>query len=310
MTLNNKILNLGKKTRVIYHKQHKMIASDNKTFNRIYGIYKDQNYGLGDSWFNNKVVLDAGCGNFGALLLRFYRLKCKKIYACDIGDKWVPLLKKNLINKKVKLDSFNFSHGDVLNLPYKDNYFDFVAVNGVFPHLKNLHQVERGFKEGARVTKKNGYFFSSYGVSGGLIQKIILPAVRNFYKLDSNFKKFIDNVDFNLMSKIINDLENDSLKLGGGSVNPKFLKKLFGQDFCVFLKNHIQSPSWLTNECSPSFVTSLYKKYNFRKILRIKKFVKRSDIRRYFAPLHYKWENSLSKILYGNGYVQFIGQKK
>ena len=53
----------------------------------------------------------------------------------------------------------------------------------------------------------------------------------------------------------------------------------------------------------------MYKKNGFSKVKRIKKFVKRTDIRKFFAPLHFERDNHISKILYGDGYMQFIGKK-
>ena len=83
-------------TRSLYLKQHSRISDNDKTFNRIFGIYKDQNYGLGDKWFKNKIVLDAGCGNFGALTVRLSILGCHSVYACDLGKKWSKPMRKSL----------------------------------------------------------------------------------------------------------------------------------------------------------------------------------------------------------------------
>ena len=92
-------------TRSLYLKQHRRISQNKKAFNRIYGIYSDQNYNLGNNWFKNKIVLDAGCGNFGALTVRLSKLKCKKIYACDLGKKWIAPMKRSLIDRGVDLNN-------------------------------------------------------------------------------------------------------------------------------------------------------------------------------------------------------------
>ena len=96
----------------------------------------------------------------------------------------------------------------------------------------------------------------------------------------------------------------------GPKLDINYLKEMFSEDFCVFLHNHIQAPYWLTNECTKEFIIKMYKANGFTNIKRIKKFVKRTDIRKYFAPLHFERENKVSKILYGQGYMQFIAQKK
>ena len=63
---------------------------------------------------------------------------------------------------------------------------------------------------------------------------------------------------------------------------------MFSEDFCVFLHNHVQAPYWLTNECSKEFITSMYKKNGFKNVRRIKKFVHRTDIRKYLHPYIFK----------------------
>jgi ubiquinone/menaquinone biosynthesis C-methylase UbiE len=299
-----------KRTREIYQKQHQSIANDKKTFDRIFGIYKGQTYGLGNSFFKNKIALDAGCGNFGALTARLSNLGCDKIYACDLGKSWIKPMKKSLTNRKINLRNIYFQNGDVTKLKYKTNMFDFVAFNGVLPHLKNKVEIKKAFKEGSRVTKKGGYFFTSFGVSGGLIQSVILPAIRKHYKKNKEFKKFLDNVKVNDLKNIFNFISLKSKKNNGPYISSNFLTKLFHQDFIVFLRNHIQAPTWLTNECDLEFINSLYKKNGFKRINRIKKFVKRTDVRKYFAPLHFMRDHWFSKILYGQGYMQFIAQKK
>ena len=302
-------MNYASLTRKLYLKQHRRISKNKLAFNRIYGIYEDQNYGLGNKWFHNKIALDAGCGNFGALTVRLSKLKCKKVYACDLGSKWIDPLKKSLKERKVNIKNIDFKPGNILKLNYPKNFFDFVAVNGVLPHLKNKKEIKKGFAEGAKVCKRGGFYFTSFGVSGGLIQSVILPAVREHYKLDKNFKKFIDNLNFKEMDKIIKFIIKVSNKNQGPRLNYNFMKNMLSEDFCVFLHNHIQAPYWLTNECTEEFIVQMYKKNGFSKIRRIKKFVDRSDIRKFFAPLHYMRDSHISKILYGQGYMQFIAKK-
>ena len=111
------------------------------------------------------------------------------------------------------------------------------------------------------------------------------------------------------MEKILKFIVHNSSKNGGPKININFLKTMFSEDFCVFLHNHIQAPYWLTNECSKEFILSMYKKNGFSKVKRIKKFVNRTDIRKFFAPLHFERDSKISKILYGQGYMQFIGKK-
>lgn len=300
---------LHEKTRKIYEKQHQRIAGNDSVFNRISGSYSAEKFHIDAKWFVGKTALDAGCGNFGALIVRLAELGCKKIYACDIGTDWIPKLAEHLKNKGVPASQFELRDGNVLDLPYESESFDFVAVNGVLVHLKDMDEIERGFVEGVRVCKNGGYYFTSWGPSGGLVQGRIMPAARKHYREDEWFKLLIDNISPQMIHGTIDKICADSEKYGGEKLEGAFLKSLFGEDFCVFLQNFIQAPQWWTNECTPEYVEGLYKKYGFEKIDRLNEFVKRTDIRKYFAPLHYDWDHPVSKALYGNGYVKYIALK-
>lgn len=300
---------LHEKTRKIYEKQHQRIAGDDTVFNRISTSYSAEKFHIDAKWFVGKTVLDAGCGNFGALIVRLAELGCRKIHACDIGTDWIPKLADNLKKRGVPESQFELRDGNVLNLPYEDESFDFVAVNGVLVHLKDMNEIESGFVEGVRVCKKGGYYFTSWGPSGGLVQGRVMPAARQHYREDEWFKSFIDNVSPQLIHGVIDKICADSEKYGGEKLDGAFLKSLFGEDFCVFLQNFIQAPQWWSNECTPEYVEGLYKKYGFEMIDRLNEFMKRTDIRKYFAPLHYDWDHPVSKALYGNGYVKYIALK-
>lgn len=300
---------LHEKTRKIYEKQHQRIAGDDTVFNRISGSYSAEKLHVDAKWFAGKTALDAGCGNFGALIVRLAELGCEKIHACDIGTDWIPKLAEHLKNKGVHQSQFELKAGNVVDLPYEDESFDFVAINGVLVHLEGMDEIERGFAEGVRVCKTGGYYFTSWGPSGGLVQGRIMPAARQHYRGDEWFKSLIDNISPALIHGVIDKICADSEKYGGEKLDGAFLKSLFGEDFCVFLQNFIQAPQWWTNECTPDYVEGLYKKYGFVKIERLNEFVKRTDIRKFFAPLHYDRDHPVSKALYGSGYVKYIATK-
>ena len=87
----------------------------------------------------------------------------------------------------------------------------------------------------------------------------------------------------------------------------KLFKGLFDEDYCVMIQNIIQAPVRLPIE--EKYILNLYSKYGLKKPKRLKRFVKRSNIRKFFAPLHYHRDTEISKILYGSGNLEFISQK-
>lgn len=296
-------------TRNIYEKQHARIAGDTQALKRIKGLYEENFFGLDPAWFAGKEVLDVGCGNIGALIARLHELNAKKIVGIDIEDNWIDKLKASLTGQKVDLNKVELKQGDHLDIPYENNQFDMVFSNGILIHLESLDHIKAGFKEAARVCKKDGYFYASFGPCGGLIQGAIFPAIRKHYRENPEFKAFIDNIQPKLIHQGIEKICQDAKQFADQDLNLNFLVSLFGEDFCVFLQNYIQAPTWLSNECTPEFVENLFKENGFKNVRRLHKYCKREDIRKFFAPLHYDINYPLSKILYGEGYVQYIGQK-
>lgn len=300
---------LHQTTRKIYEKQHQRLAGDDVAFNRIAASYTPEKLKLDPAWIRGKTALDAGCGNIGAFTVRLAEMGFGRIVACDIGTDWIPKMAAQLKRKGVPDGVVELREGNVMHLPFADESFDFVAMNGVVVHLQDMNDIAKGFAEGARVCKKGGYFFTSWGPSGGLMQGKIMPAARAHYREDPHFKALIDNISPAAIHAVIDKICADSEANGGEKLDGAFLKSLFGEDFCVFLQNFIQAPQWWTNECTPEYVEALYRGHGFGKLERLNEFVKRTDIRKYFAPLHYDWNHPVSKALYGNGYVKYIGVK-
>ncbi len=272
-------------------------------------MYENNTLGLSSEWFNNKRAIDVGCGNIGAMMLRLLQLGVSECHGVDIGTDWIESLNKNIQNEGGDSSKIHLKTGSVTQIPYPDNSFDFVSVNGVLIHLEDMAAVEDGFMDAARLVSNQGALYTSWGPCGGLMQGVIFPALRDHYRKNDEFKNLIDNISPEMLDSVFEKIGIDSNKFGGPYIDSAELKSLFGVDYCVFLQNFIQAPTWWSNECTPEYVESLYKKAGFRNIKRLGSFTKRSDIRKYFAPLHYDTEYWLSKILYGSGYVQYVGVK-
>jgi SAM-dependent methyltransferase len=307
--MNNKISSL---TRKVYQKLHaRMIkkGASNKDIQKDIYDSLDKSFGIDPKYFKDKIVLDAGCGSEGTVFFELLtKLKCKHVYAFDVGSSF----KKNLIQlakkKKIPSSRYTLASGALPNVPFKQK-FDIVICNGVLIHLKNIKEIKKSFKNLSNLTKKNGYFFSLYGNAGGLIQESIFPAIRSYYRKNKVFKDFIDNLNEKNISSYITEFSKKIKKYYGEKIQEKYLKKMFDEVFIQFLHNYIQAPTWCSNETTPKFVENLYKKNGFKKIIRIKKFVKRKNIRKYFSVFHYNNNSILSKVLYGDGYVTYLGKK-
>lgn len=86
---------------------------------------------------------DIGCGNGKNML---YRTDCYN-YGCDFSSELVDIcLEKNL----------NVIEGDILEIPFEDNQFDYTICIAVIHHLSTREKRIKAIEELKRVTKKGG----------------------------------------------------------------------------------------------------------------------------------------------------------
>ena len=109
-----------------------------------------------------KKILDMGCGS-GRFTAAFAKLGAKRVYGVDLGLDGISVGKK--IVKKYNLKNVTFKKSSVLNLPFKNNYFDFVFCKGVLHHTGNL---KKGLDEFLRLIKKDGYGYLYLYGNGGI----------------------------------------------------------------------------------------------------------------------------------------------
>ena len=91
-------------------------------------MYDDAFFGLNKNWFKNKKVIDVGCGNVGALIIRLHQLESKQIFGIDLDLDWIDSLENNLRKNNVDLDNIVLKSGSVLDIPIEENYFDFTKM--------------------------------------------------------------------------------------------------------------------------------------------------------------------------------------
>jgi len=147
------------------------------SWKKFANIYEDPRdflnwiYPKNESFFRNKVVLDAGCGT-GKHALFASQFGAKEVIAFDLSASvevafHFARLKKNI----------HVVQADIYQLPFKAD-FDYIYTIGVLQHLPDP---EGGFKSLIQLLKKGGW--SSiwvYGYEGtGLVRKVIDPIRKN-----------------------------------------------------------------------------------------------------------------------------------
>lgn len=302
------------KTKKIYIKQHKNFSKDKSIFNRFLSVASNpKTYGVSREFFVGKSVLDVGCGNTGYLQVAMKLLKCSKVTCLDIGTDWIPKLKQVIKKYNFSKDSFEYVEGTTTKLPFANNSFDFVVSNGVIMHLASPDDAILAIKELGRVTKKGGHLYIYSGIeSPGIVDRYIVPSLRQAYAEDKIFKKFIDTINH---KKISSELKNFFVKARAfdKSISKSFIKtikNLFTLDSQTFTQNMIQVPIQQGNKLGYDWLKTQLKNSGLKNIRRIKEqYWVRNDYRKYIAPLHYFKKKGIAKLFYGGGHVKVIAKK-
>lgn len=293
----------SEKTRQIYHQQHMRLVDDDTAIKRHLAMFSQKYFGLGEGWFIGKSILDAGCGDTAKALIRFYQFGARDLHGIDLEKEFIPIARRSLEAQGIPANAVTFRSGSVLQVPYETNRFDFTCCHGVLLHLNNMDEVVTAFGELARVTKPDGYLYTVFGLVGGLFEEAILPAVRKYYRENEVFRILIDNLspkDFERVISKIMEAHNITEDLTA-------VCHLFDVDLCVFIQNVLQAPVRL--KIPEDFIRKQFSENGFGEPRILKRFVKRNNIRKFFAPLHFDHEYPISRILYGSGNLEFIARK-
>jgi len=140
--------------------------------------------------FKKLIILDLAAGT-GDLTKELMKLSPDMIYACDISDNMLEVLRE-----KIKSNKLSTVNSPAEKLPFTDNAFDVVTVGfGV----RNFYELEKALNEIYRVMNKNGIlvildFFKVNSVKAKIFIKVnsvkakifnlysgkVMPAVGNF----------------------------------------------------------------------------------------------------------------------------------
>jgi SAM-dependent methyltransferase len=100
------------------------------------------------------VLLDAGCGE-GRNLTYFLRNNFR-VFGIDLNYSAIRMLRMAGRGRFPNLEPGNFIHGDILNHPFADNFFDYVLCFSVLHHAKDESHFHRMIASLAGTLKKEG----------------------------------------------------------------------------------------------------------------------------------------------------------
>ncbi len=135
----------------------------------------------------NKLILEAGCG--AGRILRYYHNKGYKIIGIDF-------IKEAIDKLKEKDSTLDARIGDITNLEFESNFFDYVLAFGLYHNLNK--KLDLAIKETARVLKEGGFVCASFRADN--IQNRITDYIRaernssknEFHKMNLTKKEFMN----------------------------------------------------------------------------------------------------------------------
>jgi len=180
--------------------------------------------------FKDKKILDLGCGR-GDFLLECYKEELN-VVGIDINLEYIKISEEKLRKNGFKP---NIIHGKGENLPFENNYFDFINCVEVLEHTKNpksiLEECYRVLKNDAKIflTTHNktsikdshfpGIYFTKW-LPRGLAKKMIkLIGSKNdasvidqlYYFNYSEFKKMVKKIGFKISDLRLAQINNPEL---------------------------------------------------------------------------------------------------
>ena len=151
------------------------------------------------------IVLDVGCSN-GHATLKYLEASPKKIYGLDFSEEMIKQA-KDIIENLNERDKVEFSVGNIINIPFKDETFDITFTTRVLINLPNWEEQQKGIKECIRVTKKSGKIIFSEAFWEPLVLLNTLRSIKNLPPLiEHDFNRYLKT------SKLEEFLKNNNLK--------------------------------------------------------------------------------------------------
>lgn len=289
------------KSRNVFGGHHIVQQSDEEVYNQK--ISRFENYhkylGLPEGWFKGKKVLDACCGTALSCTHSFLNMGAE-VTAIDLPGEHEfneSRIKDNFAGK------YKLIRGSVLELPFEDNQFDYIHCEGSLHHTTNP---KKGFMELARVCKPDGYVYITQFGTPGLFREAE-DYFRIKYKKNEQFRNLIDNLTTEQLQEYVKWI-NSNLKEINSYMPKPIPVELFNQDLVLTIKDRLQAPIYTRH--SEQEIMDWYKEAGFdaKRITRYPKGIK--GLREYMCPIYEHYNHPLSKLINGDGFMQFIGMKK
>jgi ubiquinone/menaquinone biosynthesis C-methylase UbiE len=292
-------------TRQLFHKLHSSQAENEYIFHRLTSLLSTDYLKVPKDFFYGKICLDAGCGSNANAVYAMLQMGAEKVYAFDLDDSIYETAPQML--KEFSENRYDLRTGNVLNISFADNIFDFVHCGGVLHHSADVLQ---GLRELGRVTKPGGILYiHTYG-AGGIVRELT-SFFREKYNQDEVFKDLIDNLTAQKLQQGIFDIfaamdrHGDSL---GKNFPVNLVKELVDDDLVLTVQDRIAAPAY--HEHTEEQLRACLKEEGFSQIERLTRYPYLKNIRRFFSPLYCEYKSEAAKLCYGSGLIQLKAVKE
>ena len=297
---------LKKQTRAVYEDLHREQYKEDAIYQRHVSLTNPAYFGVANDFFQDKTVLDAGCGNNANAARAFLEAGAQQVVALDVGTAWMEIAREALAPFGGR---FRLVEGDVLALPFADAHFDFVHCSGVLHHVS---VPEAGFRELARVTAPGGRLYVTLsGMGQGIVYEWV-NLLRDRYREDTSFRAVVDNLTADQLAWWVEWLLEERSKHEETTEKEKaFFRSLFDKDFVITVKDHLQVPTCHRFGFTRQQIEEWFAEAGFAEMKRLTRYPRGlKNIRRFLAPLYQDYENPLAQLLFGDGFIQMIGVKQ
>ncbi len=296
--MKNRLSKLERNSRQVFHDLHISQAKNEYIFKRLVDLLTTEFLDVDDDFFKGKLCLDAGCGSNANASYSMLKMGANFVYPMDLDDSIFKIAPSTLKDFDGK---YRLTVGNVLDIPFADDYFDFTNCAGVLHHTAN---VEQGVKELVRVTKPGGMIYiETYG-KGGLIREIT-SLLRDKYKSDNEFKLSVDKLTHQDIQKFFEWTFFKMQKNGDKLTNlipMDLIHLLFDEDLVLTIKDRIQSPVY--HEHSAEEVKGFLENSGIKNIERLTRYPYLKNIRRFLCPQYEEYDSVYAKLFYGDGMVE------
>lgn len=120
-------------------------------------------------------ALDLGCG--GGRNTRLLVDLDFDTYACDLYTEMLKETRKKIASRwTFAKRQKRIVRASIIDLPYKNNFFDLIVSNGVYHQAHSLHAYEKALEESARVLKPGGLLYLNVFTDKLITQDLITIA--------------------------------------------------------------------------------------------------------------------------------------